>query len=95
MKKKLVLLIICCSALLSFSCHNDANSFSDPTYFGEGFHGITFTSEMGGYDPIGPVDPSDWCNVSLRSIYKGTDDSTGVEEEPVVAPASFSFGPAY
>lgn len=53
-----ILIIISTVFLLTTSC-SDESSIFDPTYFGDGFKGITFTGEN---DPT-PLkgDPSDWC----------------------------------
>jgi hypothetical protein len=52
------LLIITAAIILITSC-SDESSIFDPTYFSDGFKGITFTGEN---DPTPfKSDPSDWC----------------------------------
>jgi len=52
------LIIFSTIVILITSC-SDESSLFDPTYFGEGFKGITFTSEYSP-EPI-KADPTDWC----------------------------------
>jgi hypothetical protein len=78
--KRMILILL---AIIFFnSC--EESTFFDPTYFAEGFKGITYTFE----DSPEAIksDPSDWCYGS--SMNKETIDT-------VILPGYFSFGPAY
>ena len=75
------LIVLSAVFILITSCSEESSLF-DPTYFGEGFKGITFTLE-GGPEPI-KVDPSDWCYYNPGNI----DPGGGL-------PLGFSFGAAF
>ena len=55
MPKMLLILLV----FVSFSCKSDTFQLFDPTYFGEGFKGITFTNDDG---EILKEDSLDWCS---------------------------------
>lgn len=77
------ILFITAVIILITSC-SDESSIFDPTYFGEGFKGITFTGEN---DPTPfKSDPSDWC--SLPPV--GIDPDSNI-----VIPITLTFSPAY
>jgi hypothetical protein len=86
--------IIIISAIFLFinSCNEESTMF-DPTYFGDGFKGITFTAEDSP-DPL-KADPTDWCSYSLGKLNNIEDDSGGVDENPGIIPMGFTFGAAY
>lgn len=88
MKKIFIIPLIC---LLFISCSEDS-SFFDPTYFGDGFKGITFTGES---DPTSfKSDPSDWCSYYPANL-PGSGENTNVNENNSILPMGLSFGPAY
>jgi hypothetical protein len=68
---KKIIILVCLFFLLN-SCNNENGPF-DPTYFNEGFKGITFTSDDGS---VIKIDPEDWCytNSDNNKIFKS--DST-------------------
>ncbi|HSW56497.1 MAG TPA: hypothetical protein VLH59_15545 [Ignavibacteriaceae bacterium] len=76
------LIIFSTIVILITSC-SDESSLFDPTYFGEGFKGITFTLE-GGPEPI-KVDPTDWCYFYRENV----------KPDSIIYPMGYSFGPAY
>ncbi len=81
------LIIFSAVFILVTSCSEESSLF-DPTYFGEGFKGITFTLEDGP-EPI-KEDPSDWC-YNFRENLNKIEGETGVEDIPL----GYSFYPAY
>lgn len=85
--KKTYILIICIICLLNLSCADgdDSRILTDPTYLGEGFKGITFTTGSGEYWHNGTVDPSDWCEMNMEG--EPTPDGMGFYYQ-------FKFGPA-
>lgn len=87
--KKLV--IISTIFLLIISCSEESSLF-DPTYFGDGFKGITFTGEA---DPT-PFkgDPTDWCSFVSSGLPKIEGELKVDDEDPII-PMGFSFGAAY
>ena len=88
MKMKKIILALTIFLLIS-SCNNYSTMF-DPTYYGDGFKGITFTSEI---DPTPlKVDPTDWCYSDSNSLPKVGTDSVDTD---IIAPSGFSFGAAY
>lgn len=88
MKKIFIILLVC---FLFISCSED-NSLFDPTYFGDGFKGITFTGEA---DPTPfKADPSDWCSYYPNNTTNLGGSTGGVDSSPVL-PMGYSFGPAY
>ena len=83
------IIIVSAIFLLISSCNDDSTMF-DPTYFGDGFKGITFTSEI---DPTPlKVDPTDWCYPDLNNYHKIKSDSVDVDLPGI---KDFWFGPAY
>ena len=84
------LIIISVLFLLFNSCSKDDSMF-DPTYFGDGFKGITFTLESGP-EPM-KADPTDW----LYYISYNTHKVNGITKTDVEikAPNGYMFGPAY
>ncbi len=84
------LIIIAVVSFLINSCSDD-NPLFDPTYFGDGFKGITFTLENSS-TPIKP-DPTDWYYSISYSQPKGQNTS-GIEIE-VKSIRGLMFAPAY
>ena len=81
--KRIILLFT--FGIIFLSCNNNSDYF-DPTYFADGFKGITFT----GPDSPKPIkeDPTDWLpdkNYGIRSGGGGE----------VSLPQDYIFGPAY
>lgn len=87
--KRLILL----SAVFLFinSCSEESTLF-DPTYFGDGFKGITFTAEDSP-DPL-KEDPTDWCT-SYSNNFNKTMNDTDVTQISDLTPMGFGFYPAY
>ncbi len=83
------LIIILASLVLIQSCEEEG-MFFDPTYFMDGFKGITHTTEDSP-DALGG-DPTDWCTECGSSNLVLKPDSI-THEEPGVA--CFSFAPCY
>ena len=86
--KKIIFNLIILFAVISCS---EESSLFDPTYFGDGFKGITFTGEA---DPTPlKADPTDWCSGSNEILGKPS-GALGVDEE-VPAPMYINFGAAF
>ena len=84
------LIIIAVVFLLINSCSEDTSMF-DPTYFGDGFKGITFTSEN---DPTPlKADPTDWYYTISNQTSNG-DNPSGIDVD-VKGIKGFKFGPAF
>lgn len=83
-------LIILFATFMLFQSCEEKGSVLDPTYFMDGFKGITYTSEEGP-DPLGG-DKSDWCFPGWYQDWLYKTDSTKSE---VPAPAGFAFYPCY
>lgn len=84
------LIIIAVVFLLINSCSDDTSLF-DPTYFGDGFKGITFTNEDGP-DPL-KADPTDWYYSISYNQPKGQNTS-GIDVE-VKGIKGFMLAPAF
>ena len=84
------LLIISAVFLLINSCSEESSMF-DPTYFGDGFKGITFTAEDSPY-PL-KEDPTDWCYGDSNNLFKTADDT--VIQVGGIPPTGYGFYPAY
>ncbi len=85
------LLILSTAFLIINSCSEESTIF-DPTYFGDGFKGITFTGEA---DPTPlKTDPTDWCSSIPFGLPK-IDGGLKVDDEDPILPIYFSFGAAY
>lgn len=84
------LIIIAVVFLLINSCSDDSSLF-DPTYFGDGFKGITFTNEDGP-EPK-KEDPTDWFYSISYNQPKGQ-NASGIDVE-VKGINGFRFGPAF
>jgi len=87
--KRLIIL----SAVFLFinSCSEESTMF-DPTYFGDGFKGITFTGEA---DPTPfKSDPTDWCSFVYYGLPK-TEGGLKVDDQDPIIPMGYSFGAAY
>lgn len=84
------LIIISAAFLFINSCSEESTLF-DPTYFGDGFKGITFTAEDS--PDILKADPTDWWPGGY-SILGKTNDTKGISEE-VPIPLNYNFGAAY
>lgn len=85
------LIIISAVFLFVNSCSEESTLY-DPTYFGDGFKGITFTAEDSP-DPL-KADPTDWCFGYSNNFFK-TNDDTSVGEVGGITPTGFSFGAAF
>ncbi|MCC7004803.1 hypothetical protein IT397_02715 [Candidatus Nomurabacteria bacterium] len=85
------LIIIAVVFLMINSCSEESTMF-DPTYFGDGFKGITFTAEDSP-DPL-KVDPTDWCTTYSNNFYKAEDD-TSVDDEGNPIIGGVIFGAAF
>lgn len=83
------LIIILASLVVIQSCEEEGDFF-DPTYFMDGFKGITHTLEDSP-QPFGG-DPTDWCTECGSSNLVLKPDSI-THEEPI--PICFSFAPCY
>lgn len=84
------LIIFAAVFLLINSCSEDTSMF-DPTYFGDGFKGITFTREE---DPTPlKADPTDWYYSISYNQHKGQNTS-GIDVE-VKGIKGFMFAPAF
>ena len=84
-------LIILSAVFLFINSCSDESTMFDPTYFGDGFKGITFTNEDGP-DPM-KEDPSDWYYTISYGQPKGQNTS-GINID-VKGPLGFRFGPAF
>ena len=84
-------LIIISTILLFINSCSEESSMFDPTYFGDGFKGITFTGEA---DPT-PFkgDPTDWCSGANGILGKNNDTSGTDDGFPI--PLYFNFGAAF
>jgi hypothetical protein len=84
------LIILSAVFLLINSCSDDTLMF-DPTYFGDGFKGITFTGET---DPTPfKADPTDWYYSISNYQSKGQNTSgINIDIEPL---KGYMFAPAY
>lgn len=85
-------LIILSAVFLIINSCSEESTFFDPTYFGDGFKGITFTGE--GSPEAYKVDPTDWCSSVPYSLSK-IEGGPKVDDEDPILPLYFSFGPAY
>lgn len=84
------LIIIFVPFLLLQSCSSEDGIF-DPTYFMDGFKGITFTGPDSP-EPFGG-DATDWCSdCSFFPLPDANNDSTEID---IVAPVCFSLEPCY
>lgn len=83
------LIIILASLVVIQSCE-EKGSFLDPTYFMDGFKGITHTAEDGP-DPLAG-DISDWCFPNWNEDWLSKTDSTNTE---IHGPTGFAFYPCY
>ncbi len=84
------LIIILASLVVIQSCEEEGDFF-DPTYFMDGFKGITHTLEDSP-QPFGG-DPTDWCT-DCNNYYLPDTNSDSSESE-IVSPICFSFEPCY
>ena len=85
-------LIIIAAVFLFINSCSEESMFFDPTYFGDGFKGITFTREDGPESFKG--DPTDWCSSVPYSLPK-IEGGLKVDDEDPILPMFFSFGAAY
>lgn len=83
------LIIIFVPFILLQSC-SDKSSVIDPTYFMDGFKGITFTSEESP-DILGG-DLTDWCYSNVNPNWKLKSDSVEVDIPGI---KGFEFNPCY
>lgn len=84
------LIIILASLVIIQSCE-EKGYFLDPTYFMDGFKGITLTAEDGP-DPLGG-DLTDWCTDCNN--YQLPDVNSDSSESEIVTPVCFSFAPCF